>query len=277
LSVEETKKRAILLGQRICEHIPVVEAILPSAGEELYKQIRRCLTAASEQRKLNGGIQRILKLLKSERSKNSFAIFGGGNREGGSKKDLKRRNKEVWFERDDGGLFTFSLTVLESKSNLTLHSYDFELWLPENVSPVFIRFDLNSPSHDNEKDGMRSHLHPGHDNLSVPCPIMSPVEALEIILYSPDLRFREKKREQPNALKNFASDVAAFLDEREQPHQEESIQVSQQTIQTLDKLRAALQENKGPAIEPLRLAAFILERYADQLTQELLEELLIDF
>jgi hypothetical protein len=106
---------------------------------------------------------------------------------------------------------------------------------------------------------------------------MSPVEALEIILYSPDLRFREKKREQPNALKNFASDVAAFLDEREQPHQEESIQVSQQTIQTLDKLRAALQENKGPAIEPLRLAAFILERYADQLTQELLEELLIDF
>ena len=79
-----------------------------------------------------------------------------------------------------------------SRGPLQLLAYDFELRFPEAQVPGWIRIDLNLPGHDNEEDGLRSHLHPGNDDLQAPAPLLSPLELLDLFLHG--LRGRGKPR-----------------------------------------------------------------------------------
>lgn len=54
---------------------------------------------------------------------------------------------------------------------------------PDGYPTRFIRYDLNLPSHNNEKRGMRFHLHPGNDDFMIHSPPMSPLEILNLFLY----------------------------------------------------------------------------------------------
>lgn len=93
-------------------------------------------------------------------------------------------NKER-FLRCDGAAFDFSMTVRQTGEMIELLAYDFEIRLPEGFGPSFLRFDLNQPGHDNEKIGLRSHVHPGvnEDQLMLPAPVMSPLEILRLFVH----------------------------------------------------------------------------------------------
>jgi hypothetical protein len=111
----------------------------------------------------------------------SKGIYGGD-------KDFKRTGDKRGFRRGDGAWFTFSITVRARRGRpLEIVAYDFELCFPvgsqeETGLPRFVRFDLNEPGHANDAKGLRCHAHPGHDDLSVPAPLMSPVELLDLFL-----------------------------------------------------------------------------------------------
>ena len=63
-----------------------------------------------------------------------------------------------------------------------LWAYDFELVFPEGHEPAFVRFDLNEPGHPNEDREIRSHMHPGNDDLLVPAPVMGPRELIDVLV-----------------------------------------------------------------------------------------------
>lgn len=95
------------------------------------------------------------------------------------------RSRPHFTRKSDRAWFDFQLSVSETHSSLEVLSYDFELRF-EDSSPVsFVRFDLNPKGHDNETDGLRCHVHLGSDDdgHSVPAPLMSPYELLDILVH----------------------------------------------------------------------------------------------
>lgn len=116
----------------------------------------------------------------------------------GGEKDFKRTGNRPHFVRHDGAWFTFTLTVRAHRGQpLELIAYDFELCYPHDLlssihGPRFIRFDLNPPWHDNDPRALRCHMHPGHDDLLAPAPLMSPLELLDLLVTG--LRLPEEPR-----------------------------------------------------------------------------------
>ncbi len=87
------------------------------------------------------------------------------------------------FVRDDGAWLAFSLTVRKQGGSLVLLAYNFEIVFPQEHRPRFVRFDLNPPDHANADREIRSHIHPGNDDLLVPGPIQSPEELLNLMIW----------------------------------------------------------------------------------------------
>ncbi len=172
--------------------------LLPDEPHELWRELRGQLWDASDRDLLDmkpKEIADILKLSNSPlgRQPEYVAICGG-------EKDQKRTGKLPCFRRHDGAWFVFTITVRRRhKQPLELYAYDFELCFPEHGdqeeprSPRFVRFDLNDPKHDNKAKGLRCHVHPGHDDLIAPAPVLSPVELLDLFL-SEDLTLPERAR-----------------------------------------------------------------------------------
>ncbi|MFI5298711.1 MAG: hypothetical protein ACHREM_11490 [Polyangiales bacterium] len=100
----------------------------------------------------------------------------------GGVKDFRREQPNGGLQRDDGAWFHFTLTLVPSGDELSVHAYDFEIVFPEGHAPSFVRFDLNEPDHPNEARALRSHVHPGNDDLLGPAPMMTPHESLELML-----------------------------------------------------------------------------------------------
>jgi hypothetical protein len=178
---QEREKRARALQARIC-------SLVPPSTEDLFSELRKSLRDAFDEGRLTTKPHEIFKLLKkSSISKGEMEIVGG-------EKNFHRSLNKAHFMRADGAWFDFAITVActSDGKSLALVAYDFEIRFPEHVSPAFIRFDLNPPGHDNETAGLRSHLHPGSDDLSVPSPLMSPLEILDVFLRG--LELPEKPR-----------------------------------------------------------------------------------
>jgi hypothetical protein len=166
--------RARLLQDHLCEREHTLR--LPSEPRMLEREIRNRLVNACDEGILAMKPHEIyaqLKLSDSplDRRPEYKGIYGG-------EKDLKRTGKRPCFRRRD--------------------AYDFELCFPERDDrearlPRFVRFDLNQPAHDNESRGLRCHMHPGHDDLIAPAPLMSPLELLDLFLSS-ELALPEEPR-----------------------------------------------------------------------------------
>ena len=92
-------------------------------------------------------------------------------------------NPKVHLLREDAALIQFHLEVEELPDRLRLLSYSMEMWLPVGGVLPFVRLHLNPPSRENADSGMRAHVHPGHDDIRLPTPILSPAEALSFLLY----------------------------------------------------------------------------------------------
>jgi hypothetical protein len=114
----------------------------------------------------------------------------------GAEKNQQRNESLPHLRRDDGAWFDFTITVREQSGRVELLAYDFELRLPPGHGTPFLRFDLNLPSHRNEERDLRSHLHPGCDDILVPAPLMTPSELLFVCLHEARLP-RERGQRTP--------------------------------------------------------------------------------
>jgi hypothetical protein len=175
-------------------HALARELRLPARARDLERELRGVLRKASDLRVLRTTPQDILKLVRTlseppsnvanqlrDRGllRNAYCIVGGD-------KNQDRDRGLRHFTRDDDAWFDFTITVREQDRQLTLLAYDFEIrFLPGGGAP-FLRFDLNLPEHRNEDRELRSHMHPGSDDIILPWPRMSPTEALTMLVH--DLR-----------------------------------------------------------------------------------------
>jgi hypothetical protein len=116
------------------------------------------------------------------------------------------------LRRSDGAWFDFSITVREGGPQLEVLTYRFEIrFAPGNGAP-FMRFDRNLPEISAGTLGTepRSHLHPGHDDLRVPTPQMSPAEVMRLLLY--ELRPERAKLRTPTPFEiGWYKDTHALL------------------------------------------------------------------
>ncbi|HYO57454.1 hypothetical protein [Archangium sp.] len=164
---------------------------LPATASKLYQELLRVLLGAIRATVLLTPEHYVRKLLRLESSQDSSKVFELGGTHGifGGPKDNKRHTIEdirhaERLVRDDGAVIHFTITVKEQPDGLELIAYDFELYFPSKEPISFVRFDLNPRRHRNDAErAMRSHLHPSHDNLQVPSAMLSPTEALSLLLY----------------------------------------------------------------------------------------------
>lgn len=177
-SVDDARRgRRIALQHRIM----TAGASLLEGPNDLFRTVRTYLIRACDDGALRtkpGDIYRLLKLAASPfGDRDQKAILGG-------EKDLKRRGGLPCFVRHDGATFDFVITVTRrSGEPMVLFAYDFELRFPSGLEPRFVRFDLNEAGHENEQQGLRCHMHPGHDDLQVPAPLLHPIELLDLLIY----------------------------------------------------------------------------------------------
>jgi hypothetical protein len=176
--------------------VPVLQT-LPRRAKDLREELRRILQKAIRAEVLKTppdiATRKLLKLVSSEESR-KVKELGGTHGILGAHKDFDRisvaADATERLVREDGAVIHFTLTVKESAGPLELIAYDFELYYPSKQPIWFIRFDMNQPGHKNEDLGLRSHVHPGHEDLLVPGVVLSPAEALSFLLFGFQLRRR---------------------------------------------------------------------------------------
>ncbi len=130
----------------------------------------------------------VRKYLKIIRSPNNAVQGATYSIAVGDVANFRRDPSQPHFSRKpDGWWFDFQLSVQEDRDGLLILAYGFELRPPPNANGPFsfVRFDLNGPEHANDGRGLRSHLHLGTDDdgFSVPAPIMSPIELLDLCVH----------------------------------------------------------------------------------------------
>lgn len=165
---------------------------LPARAKELGRQLRNTLRSASDGQLLRTSPSEIFKLIEvlpepppgiveqlreRELHTGAYCIVGGD-------KNFKRDRNLRHFARNDDAWFDFTVTVREGSEQLELLAYDFEIRFPHGSGTPFLRFDLNLPSHRNEDRELRSHMHPGSDDVIVPAPMMTPVELIELFVHA---------------------------------------------------------------------------------------------
>jgi hypothetical protein len=163
---------------------------LPSRARDLHRDLRNALVRASNARKLltsPAEIHRLVRLLPEPPSQitqdlQKLKLHDGACCIVGGEKNQERARHIAHLARDDGAWFDFSITVRENGTQLELVAYDFEIRFPPGMGIPFLRFDLNLPDRRTETRGLRSHLHPGSDDILAPAPRMSPLEILGLFI-----------------------------------------------------------------------------------------------
>lgn len=89
------------------------------------------------------------------------------------------------FERSDGLRCNFKINLRKSDKHLELLSYAMHVDAPgDDVHPRFLRWEFQPA----RKPGVHAireplaHLHPGHDRVRVPSPVLSPRELVAVFL-----------------------------------------------------------------------------------------------
>ena len=135
---------------------------------------------------LKTGSEGIHRSIQMERDKEGM-ISGGV-------KSFRRNPADARLVRDDGAWIHFTISVRPKDGTLELLAYDFEIVFPAGHAPAFLRLDLNPEDHPNAGRELRSHAHPGHDDIQIPAPVMTPEEILELMLRGLRARDPDKPR-----------------------------------------------------------------------------------
>ena len=129
-------------------------------------------------------IHEFLKLKKTSINNVNYEGIMGGD------KNFKRDKSIPHFQLSNGCWFDFTIAIDETIKPAQIIAFDFELRFPEvaNIEqkksyPRFLRIDLNPRNHANDDKSMRFHLHPGHDDIMIHSPAMTPLEILHLFLY----------------------------------------------------------------------------------------------
>jgi len=126
-------------------------------------------------------VKKLLKLTPDPEERPSCWVLTGGPLDFGR---TTEPNIDTHFVRADGGVVHFAMTLSEDHArNSVVFAYGFEVYFPSQKPIAFVRFDLNYVGHGNDEAGLRSHLHPGNDDLQLPSPVLAPIEALLLVLY----------------------------------------------------------------------------------------------
>ncbi len=152
---------------------------LPDTARALQQEVTKLLVGFSNDGLLKNPPREVYGLLKRTKptaDRVALAVCSPAN--------FRRERSLPHFERDDGAWFDFHLDVRErGRQPVEIVAYGFELRFDANAgAPAWVRFDLNPPGTDNDRRGVRSHLHPATDDWSVPSPVFTPIELLSIMV-----------------------------------------------------------------------------------------------
>jgi hypothetical protein len=157
---------------------------LPVTPQGLYEDVRVLLVRAIREGALHNGmyaVKKLLRLTPDPKHGRSYWVLTGGPI------DFRRAaepDPETRFVRTDGGIVHFHVTLRECDArSIEVLAYGFEVYFPSQDPIAFVRFDLNFGGHGNDEAGLRSHLHPGNDDLQLPSPVLEPLEALLLVLH----------------------------------------------------------------------------------------------
>ena len=164
-------------------------------AKALRREILNILTLAYNDKKLTNKPHEIRPLLKLYNStvikqQGYWDIMGG-------EKNQDRIRDIPHFSLTNGCWFDFAILVYENNKEAEIIAFNFEIRFPETMYSRFLRIDLNQPNHKNDDKNMRLHLHPGHDDIMIHSPPMSPIEILYLFLYGIDIP------DNPRAYSNF--------------------------------------------------------------------------
>jgi hypothetical protein len=146
-------------------------------AEYLTRVIRPRLKRAIDDEVLSISVhelQRFVRVTESKHVQGASEVVGG-------KINFRRDASVAELRTTGGGWVTFSACVKPEGERLALLGYNFERVF-ENGHIEFIRFDLNFEGQANQARGLRSHMHPGHDDWMLPAPILAPHELLDVML-----------------------------------------------------------------------------------------------
>jgi len=160
------------------------------SAKNLRAEILKALNIALDEKILLTELHEILKLLKLQAS--SVIKQKGYSEIMGGEKNSNRNELIPHFKLNNGCWFDFAITIDETVSPAEIIAFDFEIRYPPEISNWFLRFDLNTPNHENDNKNMRFHFHPNNEDIQIHSPPMSPLEILHLFLYG--IKIPEKQR-----------------------------------------------------------------------------------
>ncbi len=166
---------SLAIHQRILVGVPELGV---SSTDDLVRALRKQLVDAYGSNHLNTPHEDIHRWVrKNPRPEADEEILGGER--------SSRDPTQARLVRDDGAWIHFKIRVRPQRPSLALVAYVFEIVLgpagrSEGGETAWLRVDLNPTDHPNE---LRSHIHPGNDDIQWPAPIMTPQEILHHMIY----------------------------------------------------------------------------------------------
>lgn len=152
---------------------------LPPTPAALYDSIRKALMDASDERSIITGPYDVARLLRPKHRtlpRQGLVVIDGGTNGG--------TNEEQFTRSSDRALFNFGVTVeYRPSGSPRLVSFRYQLGYPGITSPRFLRFDLNPGPHEDPLREPQCHIHPGHDEIRCPFPLMAPVEMMGFLIH----------------------------------------------------------------------------------------------
>jgi hypothetical protein len=186
LALEDAGLDALLSAalRRLQQRLSAATSALPVTPQGLYEEVRVQLVRAIREDALQNGmytVKKLLRLTPDPKHGPRYWVLTGGPI------DFRRATEpepETRFVRTDGGIVHFQMTLRECGArSIEVLAYGFEVYFPSREPISFVRFDLNFLGHGNDEAGLRSHLHPGNDDLQLPSPVLEPLEVLLLVLY----------------------------------------------------------------------------------------------
>lgn len=171
-------KRLLALEERIGQ----LAVPMPPKFWQLRDEMRQTLENAHTEGLLMQAAHQIRPLYKViDPDSRGIGLIAGGTR------------AESWkagdqFERNDGARFNFAVVARYSGgADRELIAYHFNLAFQDGHAPSFVRFDCNEAAfadapRNPARSPLRCHSHPGHAGMTVPSPVLSPIEILDILL-----------------------------------------------------------------------------------------------
>ncbi len=186
MSLEDSRSDDLLTAalQRLQRRLSAATSPLACTPQDLYQELYALLLHAIREEVLQNGMHTVKKLLRltpdPKGRPRCWELTGGPL-------DFARTaepDRSTRFVRTDGGIVHFHMTLLERHAqSIEVLAYGFEVYFPSRAPIAFVRFDLNFRGHDNDEVGLRSHLHPGNDDLQLPSAVLEPREAVLLVLY----------------------------------------------------------------------------------------------